>query len=409
MKLLDLINAPFLRRLQSLFASYLGTSLMITDLHGTPLIEPVSGVRMCSLVRNTSQGEILCELSDRKGGHETLLSKETHVYRCLAGFIDFSAAIVFHGEVIGLLVGGQMKTGTEPEDNLEKLSRVTGVPIGELESAYREMPCSSEDILGEKLNFIKKTVEFLCDLSFLYYEEHIKDMKAVADANARAQFAEDVKVLVDRHLKTLSDAIGPEDGDVLLREELEEVLRQTDSVREVIRDHSEYQSCADKDYRIREVTYELQWVLTRVRAPYGGNVQLPDKILENVPPYLCGDPVAISDVLNRILRFLTNEYPDKAVVISAEGKQDGYAALITIRVRCPGLLLSGEELVQIGNALCGEWDVLLGNRDLEYLELTTAAAVAKKLSAGLTCSGPEGEGFCMEFSVPQLPAKGGFY
>lgn len=411
MRLLDLIEAPFLRRLQSLFASYLGSSLMITDIHGTPLIQPVSGVRMCSLVRNAPRGEILCETSDRNGGHETLLSKETHVYRCLAGFIDFSAAIVFHGEVIGLLVGGQVKTGTEPAGNLEKLSRDTGLSLQELEDAYQERPCVDEDILREKLEFIKNTMEFLCDLTFLYYETHLRDVKAVADADARARTVEDIQDLFNRQWKSISDILGgdSEERNEQLRSQLEAMIRQNSSVREVISDHSEYQSCSDKNYRIREVTYELQWILTRVRAPYGELVVIPDAVMENVPPYLCGDPAAISDVLNELLLFLTKEYPDQKLVITASGKQDAYAALITVRVSCPGLRIPDNELDRIECALDGEWESLLEKRDLEYLDLTTASAVAKKLSAQLTCFRLGDEGLCMEFAVPQLPAKGGFY
>jgi hypothetical protein len=313
--------------------------------------------------------------------------------------------------VIGLLVGGQVKTGTEPAGNLEKLSRDTGLSLQELEDAYQEMPCVDEDILREKLEFIKNTMEFLCDLTFLYYETHLRDVKAVADADARARTVEDIQDLFNRQWKSISDILGgdSEERNEQLRSQLEAMIRQNSSVREVISDHSEYQSCSDKNYRIREVTYELQWILTRVRAPYGELVVIPDAVMENVPPYLCGDPAAISDVLNELLLFLTKEYPDQKLVITASGKRDAYAALITVRVSCPGLRIPDNELDRIVCALDGEWESLLEKRDLEYLDLTTASAVAKKLSAQLTCFRLGDEGLCMEFVVPQLPAKGGFY
>lgn len=413
MKLLDLINASFLERIQSLFASYLGTSLMITDVHGTPLIRPISGVRMCSLIRNTPRGEILCETSDRHGGQDTLLSKETHVYRCLAGFIDFSSAIVFGGEVIGMLVGGQVKTGDEDPASLKTISGDTSVALGDLEEAYREMPCVSEEELRRKLSFLKQVMEYLCDLTFRYYDQHLRDTKAVADANARVKAAEDVTELFNKQLKRISDTFltqteaGKDAAGI--REELEEMLHQAGAVREVISESPEYQGCADKGYRIREVTYELQWILRRVSASYGDRVSVPEEIDGHIPPYLCGDPDAISEVLSRILVFLTKKRPEKKVRISLGMKKDQYAALLSIHVACPGLRLPEKEVSMITEALDGRWEALLGSSRLEYLEITTASAVTKKLSAELHCDNDGPDGFCFDFAVPQLPAKGGFY
>ncbi|GEM_PF-5397320 len=413
MKLLDLINPTFLQRVQTLFSSYLGTSLMITDIHGTPLIPPIAGVRMCSLIRNTPQGEIICESSDRRGGHETLLSKQTHVYRCQAGFIDFSAAILFRDEVIGLLVGGQAKTGEEDPRQMLKISAETGVPVKDLESAYDHMPSVSEEELEERLSFIKRMMEYICSLTYIYYEEHQKDMKLIADADARVRAAEDMTELFDRHLKRMSDAVnsgGNADGETArLRDELEDMLRHAGSVREAISVSPEYQGCADKDYRIREVTYELQWVLMRVGATYGERVHVPHDVAKDVPPYLCGDPAAISEVLSRVILFMTKKYPDIRLEVSVSVEQDQYAALLRIRILSPDLVLPDKDMSRIINALEGNWECLLEDGELDYLELTTASSVVQKLSAELKCQNTGSEGFYFELTVPQLPAKGGFY
>ena len=413
MKLIDLIAPSFLGSLQSLFASYLGTSLMITDIHGTPLIEPASGVRMCSLVRNTPKGAILCETSDRNGGYKTLLNKETYVYRCQAGFIDFSAAIVFRGEVIGLLVGGQSKSGTEKPDHLRRICADTGVPLQDLEQAYQEMPCVNEDRLREQLYFIKRVMELFCDLTGLYYERHLKDRKALAEANARGQIAENVKELFDRQLKTISHVLeGSADLPVKydsLYKELEEMFRKTGSARGGIGEGGEYRNCCDKSYRICEVTYELQWVLTQIQTSYGEKIHIPEIAALDVPLYLCGDPAAISETMNRILQFMTKEWPDREILITVESRKDEYAALITTHFICPGCPVSGEEVCRIENALAGRWEQLPESSALGYLDLTMAAGVAEKLSADLSFQNGEGEGFSIALAVPQLPAKGGFY
>ena len=391
----------------------MGTSLMITDIYGTPLIQPNAGVRMCSLIRNTPRGEMICEASDRQGGHETLLSKETHVYRCLAGFIDFSAAVVFRGEVIGMLVGGQVKTGEEEEENLQEISDKTGVPVEELKLAYREMPCVEEDVLREKLPFLKNVMETLCELSGYYYEARLKDRKAVADAEARARAADEVTELFSRQLKHLSAGFTenqePDRNYRLLQDELNEMIRQVGSVKEVIRETPDYAECSDQNYRIREVIYELQWVLNRVSAPFGERIRIHRE--ESIPPYLCGDPDAISDVLSRILQYISRIAPGRSFSVAAGMERDSYAALIRIRIICPGCFLSEQELSKAAGVLRRERDQLFADSELEYLELVNAAVVAGKLSAELALvpSVSEEEGLCFEFAVPQLPAKGGFY
>ena len=114
-KLTDLIDIDILQKIQDVFSELSGMSSLTTDADGNPITEGSNLTSFCTqYIRQTELGIKRCYECDRNGARCSLESGCTAVYRCHAGLTDYSSPILVEGRIIGIFLGGQVRT--EPVD-----------------------------------------------------------------------------------------------------------------------------------------------------------------------------------------------------------------------------------------------------------------------------------------------------
>ncbi len=111
----DIFDLDFLQKFQDSFSRAVGISSISVNKDGTPVTNPSDFSEFCfDYTRKSELGLQKCMECDKLGGERANATKSPAIYKCHAGLVDFAAPILFNGEQIGSILGGQILT-EEPD------------------------------------------------------------------------------------------------------------------------------------------------------------------------------------------------------------------------------------------------------------------------------------------------------
>ena len=114
-KMQDIFDINFLQNFQDSFSRAVGISSISVDADGTPITTPSDFSEFCfDYTRKSPLGLKKCMECDRLGGEKANAKKAPAIYKCHCNLVDFAAPILFDGEQIGSMLGGQILT-EEPD------------------------------------------------------------------------------------------------------------------------------------------------------------------------------------------------------------------------------------------------------------------------------------------------------
>ena len=136
----DLFNLEDIQRIQDEFAEATGTASLITLPDGTPLTRPSNFSHLCgTLIRQSEVGRRKCEYSDAKLGHDNIDGPTIH--SCLsAGLCNAGAGITVGGRHVANWLVGQVRDGTQNENEIRAYAREIGVDEETFMEAYGQVP-----------------------------------------------------------------------------------------------------------------------------------------------------------------------------------------------------------------------------------------------------------------------------
>ncbi len=136
----NLFNLKDLQHLQDSFAEATGVAALITHTDGTPITAPSNFCRLCSeTIRKSETGRSLCMHSDSTLGRDCVDGPT--IRPCLsAGLWGAGAGISVGGRHIANFLIGQVRDGTQTDEQMRKYARKLCVDEEEFVKAFHEVP-----------------------------------------------------------------------------------------------------------------------------------------------------------------------------------------------------------------------------------------------------------------------------
>lgn len=136
----DLFNLEDIQNLQDEFAKATGVSSIITSTDGSPITRPSNFTRLCSeIVRESATGQLNCLNSAATLGR--LFTSGPTVRPCLsAGLWNAGAGISVGGRHIANWLIGQVRDGTQTEEDMRRYAREIKTDEEEFLKAFHEVP-----------------------------------------------------------------------------------------------------------------------------------------------------------------------------------------------------------------------------------------------------------------------------
>ena len=126
---------------------------------------PASGRRLrnnryCSLVQSTAAGRHACQASDTQLLELCAATGQMQTHICHAGLVDVAIPIVYDDSVLGYIIFGRMKPNRD-FSALENYIAQLGLPVGETEAAYDQIPFFDREKIDSLSNIATLMVKYI--------------------------------------------------------------------------------------------------------------------------------------------------------------------------------------------------------------------------------------------------------
>ncbi len=315
-KLIDLIDINTLQLIQEAFENVLGVTIGISDEEGVNLTHDSSSTDFCKLFNKKSPiGRQRCEHCDKNGTELALKMGHSVTYNCHAGLIDFAAPIMAHGEMIGCITGGQVRTKKLDEEQLRKYAVEIQVDPDDYVEAAKKVPYISEGQLGRATNFLYKMAEIISDMAYDRYEV----IEANKEIERAARMKSDFLANMSHEIRTPMNAvIGMaemalrEDLPAAAREYIGQIISSGKTLLNIINDILDFSKIESGKMSIEDVEYEPMSIINDVANII--NTRIGEKDIElildiapDIPCKLIGDSERIKQIIinlsNNAIKF----------------------------------------------------------------------------------------------------------
>lgn len=231
-KLLDIIDAQTLQRIQDAFSEATGMAALTTDMEG-PVTQLSNPTEFCmNLTRPTKLGAERCNQCDLMGGKKAAETGKPSVYRCHSGLMDFAVPIIVNGEHIGSLIGGQVLTDEPNEGEFKRFAVEIGVNEDQYVKAVKKVKIKTVADIENAANLLYEVARSISVLGVqkIQIAESERHIKGILD-EVHSEL-EKVYKLVDKNnaeLKEFSEII---DKALVDSQESIELSAQTDEIIE---------------------------------------------------------------------------------------------------------------------------------------------------------------------------------
>ncbi len=150
----DMFDLADLQLLQDRFAETCGVAALITRPDGTPITRPSGFCRLCEqIIRKTSKGLANCNYSDSVIG--SCNEAGPNIRLCLsAGLCNAGASITLGGRHVANWLIGQVRDGTQNEEEIVKYAREIGADEAAFRDAYHEVPIMAKEQFEKVAGFL---------------------------------------------------------------------------------------------------------------------------------------------------------------------------------------------------------------------------------------------------------------
>lgn len=141
------------------FSLATGLAVLVIDIHGNEMSPRYNFTDFCKEVRKHEHLCDACKRCDMIGGLESLKMKNTQIYRCHTGLIDFAIPVVIHDILIGFVMCGQIKL-----QNIDEIPYVTNhrhnwSGYAGLQPLYDDIQVVTMEKISASYDVLKKVID----------------------------------------------------------------------------------------------------------------------------------------------------------------------------------------------------------------------------------------------------------
>ena len=164
-----------LERLLDDFAFLTGITTVIIDPSGEHITKqtlPYNELCM-RLIRSTASGKQKCDECDLEWGNRATQEQTYKVYTCKHRLVDFAAPIMFEGQVLGYLFGGQVRAAEDPLDKEWHIqnARALGIDSAAYLQALDKIPVLPRDKIEAAARMLYDVANFISSLTAQWISE----------------------------------------------------------------------------------------------------------------------------------------------------------------------------------------------------------------------------------------------
>ncbi|MCM1179430.1 MAG: PocR ligand-binding domain-containing protein [Clostridium sp.] len=302
----NLIDISVLERIQSAFAKMTGFAAITTDANGVPVTEGSNFSEFCTKYMRTSPiGCERCQQCDRYGAERTQQEGQPCVYICHAGLVDFAAPIVVQDEIIGCLIGGQVRTKELDWETAGDYAEEIGIDREEYLQALRQTQVVTQESVDNAAEFLYTLTDILSSITYNQYLVFHANLELGKTVQMRSDFLANMS----HEIRTPMNAvIGM--AELALREELPSVAREYinqikvagKSLLTIINDILDFSKIESgkmdiipEEYEPISMLYDVANIIaTRLKDK---DVELVLDVPPDLPNKLYGDSIRIKQIL----------------------------------------------------------------------------------------------------------------
>jgi ligand-binding sensor protein/AraC-like DNA-binding protein len=141
------------------FSLATGLAVLVIDIRGNEMSPRYNFTRFCKEVRKYDHLCDACKRCDMIGGLESLKTRNTQIYRCHTGLIDFAIPVVIHDILIGFVMCGQIKLS-----NIDEIPHITNhrhnwSGYSGLKELYDEVQTITMEKISAANDILRKVIE----------------------------------------------------------------------------------------------------------------------------------------------------------------------------------------------------------------------------------------------------------
>jgi len=206
----DVVDVKIMQEIQDKFSDATGMAAIIVDYQGRPITSYSNFTTFCQCVRSTQKGLDGCQCCDAHGGLEAARTGKPSIYRCHMGLVDLAAPIIFQGQYLGSILGGQVLLEENELDSLDHIANKANLPESpELEDAYHQIKVVPKNKVEAAAHLMFLMANYIVEKgvsSIIHKQLNEKNIRLMEEVKARAELE---KALKDSELKALQSQINP--------------------------------------------------------------------------------------------------------------------------------------------------------------------------------------------------------
>lgn len=402
-KLSELIDVKILQKIQDILSDYIGVAALITDEKGVPITEGSNFSAFCNeLVRKSELGCIRCNECDRNGALDSLRNKEVSVYICHAGLVDFSAPIMLEGQMIGCLVGGQIRMRAVDNKEAANIARVLGINPDKYIEEANKVGMMEFAAIEKAAKFMADMASIISQIAYVSYDDRKNIIQLESATRSQADYMVDMYNNIKQVMGNLT-ASAKEGQDLFtgaISEDGQALLSQAYNSVELSKMSTSGMNLIESAYNVRSL---INGICDDVANNYEqNNNTINISFTDRVPQLYYGDEKRIAKVIHWFVREANKNTINGIINIDISDISHGYGSLLHFHMSDNGPGMSEDWLMTCRNDLSVVSKYLITDVDNADTEFRAIGVVIKQLSADIEVDSELGKGTVIDLKIPQL-------
>lgn len=411
LKLTDLIEVELLQRVSDEFSNYTGMACLITDAEGNPITEESGFTDFCTkFTRKSKLGCARCIQSDKDGALAAFELGKPAVYHCHTGLIDYSAPILVDNEIIGCVMGGQVRDSETDEVKIRAVAQELGIEFTEYYEAFLRTKCSSKKELQRSAAFLGILASVLSEMAYHNYIAIDKYRTLERAARSQSHFLMDLSTDLHKNMSewiaTLEEVIEHRNVESVM-DVIDKMLFKGTATYSIIGDIVDYMKFSDGNVELYETTYRIRDLIQAVVEIEGEGakakgVTLSYRVAEDVPELLFGDAGRLSQMLTKLISNELAVLDGGSVTLGVAAKKVSYAYWLCITLQDAGDGMKKEDINWLREYFT-RGSVSMKNREESgEFELSSVDLFVRQMHGKISVDSEEGKGTVFTVELPQL-------
>lgn len=412
-KLTELIDVKILQRLLDAFSDFTGMAALATDEKGVPVTKASGFTDLCMNLVRKSDKSYYCEECDRMGAIKTYESGTPVVYTCHMGLTDYAAPIMIGDDIIGSIIGGQVRTEPLNEEHERTMARSLGIDEKTFLEASRKINLVEEEQVRKAAKFLAELATLLSGMAYKNYMALQNSLKlekvARSQTSCLVDIYTDMENKVGMWMKSAEHSLEENNHEAMV-DSLSELVKNGKELLAAFGNTVEYAKMTDGELALSETMYNLRKMVNEVLQRHrrlikknGNSVNI--RISDGMPLYFFGDTGRLKQLIATLIKIANNFTQDGLIEINACTKRVDYADMLIMEVKDNGTGMLESDLAGLNDYMQHANIHLQNCTEDEEKEFFVLRMLIGQLSGRLAFeNAPEG-GVIARVTIPQLEMK----